>query len=261
VQSYELDEHIYHESLVHPGMLMHPNPRRVLVIGGGEGATLREVIRHRTVQYALMVDIDAQLIAAARAHLPTFHQGAFDDSRVRVQFGDGRAFIETTTDRFDVIVIDVTNPMIGGPSLRLFTVEFYRAVRDRLNPGGRALIQSDAVSVTGLTGAATIYRTVLAVWPHVFCSAVFLPAYTTDWSFTMASDEPVDPLNLPINEVDERIHQRLGASLRFYDGIAHQRLFHLPRYVRDALATAQDISRDSSPIQQSFPSFQSKGTT
>jgi hypothetical protein len=77
----------------------------------------------------------------------------------------------------------------------------------------------------------------------------------------MASDEPVDPLNLPINEVDERIHQRLGASLRFYDGIAHQRLFHLPRYVRDALATAQDISRDSSPIQQSFPSFQSKGTT
>ena len=94
VQSFEADEYIYHESLVHPAMLLHPAPRQVLVIGGGEGATLREVLRHRSVERAVMVDLDPQVIAAAREHLPSFHAGSFDDPRVRIEFADGRAFIE-----------------------------------------------------------------------------------------------------------------------------------------------------------------------
>jgi spermidine synthase len=234
---------------------MHERPRRVLVIGGGEGATLREVLKHSTVERAVMVDIDEQLIAAAREHLPSFHQGSFNDPRVQLQFDDGRKFIESSTDRFDVIVIDVTNPMMDGPSFRLFTAEFYRAARERLNPGGIVVLQSDAVTLSGLNSAATIYQTVCAVWPHVFSSAAFLPAYTTDWSFTVASADPFVPTDLAIAEIDKRICQRIGQSLRFYDGITHQRLFHLPRYVRESLARPRPISRDDSPIQESLPGF------
>jgi spermidine synthase len=253
VQSFEADEHIYHESLVHPALLAHEKPRRVLVIGGGEGATLREVLRHRSVERAVMVDLDPQVIAAAREHLPSFHAESFDDPRVRLEFGDGRGFVEQGTEAFDTILIDVTNPMAGGPSYRLFTVEFYLAVREKLGNGGIVAIQSDAVSLHGLANAATIHRTVRTVWPHVFTLAVFLPAYSTDWSFTLASAEPIDPFRLRPDQIDDCLRCRLHSSLRFYDGITHHRMFHLPKYVREALASHGAVSRDDRPLTESFP--------
>ncbi len=256
VQSFEADEHIYHESLVQPAMLLHAGPRDVLVIGGGEGATLREVLRHRSVERATMVDLDPQMIAAAREHLPSFHAGSFDDPRVQLECGDGRAFVESCRNQFDVVVIDVTNPMAGGPSFRLFTVEFYRAVRERLRPGGIVVLQSDAVTLHGLDSAATIHHTVRAVWPHVATYAVFLPAYTTDWSFTLGGTE-LPPLDSPPRAIDERITSRSVAGLHFYDGTSHHRLFHLPRYVRDAFAASTAISRDSAPMTETFPGFKS----
>jgi spermidine synthase len=253
VQSFELDEYIYHESLVQPALVMHPDPRRVLVIGGGEGATLREVLRHQSVEQVVMVDLDAQVIAAAREHLPSFHAGAFADPRVRLQFGDGRAFVENCRDPFDAIFIDVTNPMAGGPSFRLFTVEFYRIVRERLTQNGIVVIQSDAVTLHGLDSAATIHRTIRAVWPYVFAYAVFLPAYTTDWSFTLAASTPIDPLALTAGEVDDRLAARRINGLRFYDGTTHERSFRLPRYARDAFERDGALSRDAAPIRESFP--------
>ncbi len=253
VQSFELDEYIYHESLVQPALVLHADPRRVLVIGGGEGATLREVLRHRSVEQVVMVDLDAQVIAAARAHLSSFHSGAFDDPRVRLEFADGRAFLERCHDRFDAVFIDVTNPMADGPSFRLFTVEFYEIVRAHLRPHGVVTIQSDAVTLHGLASAATIHRTVRAVWPHVFPYAVFLPAYTTDWSFTLASSTPIDPLAMSAGAVNDRLAMRQVAGLRFYDGTTHERLFRLPRYVRDAFARDGEPSRDAAPIRESFP--------
>jgi len=253
VQSFESDEFIYHEALVHPVLTLHPNPRRVLVIGGGEGATLRETLRHRSVEAVVMVDLDPQVIAGARAHLPSFHDGAFDDPRVRLEFGDGRSFVENCQDRFDAVVIDVTNPMAGGPSYRLFTVEFYEAVRRRLTPDGLVVLQSDAVTLHGLESAATIYATVRSVWSHVFMYAVFLTAYTTDWSFTVASAATLKPCELSPVSLDKRLRCRIERPLRFYDGISHWRMFHLPRYVREALAQARSISRDDQPILESFP--------
>jgi spermidine synthase len=237
VQSFEADEHIYHESLVHPALVLHDHPRRVLVIGGGEGATLREVLRHRSVEQAIMIDLDPQMIAAAREHLPSFHAGSFDDPRVRLEFGDGRAFVERCVDHFDAIIIDVTNPMAGGPSFRLFTAEFYVAVGKRLNPGGVVVLQSDAVTLHGLESAATIH--------------------TTDWSFTLAGAELHPPLNLTPQTIDERIKHRSLAGLRFYDGITHHRLFHLPRYVRDAISASNRVSRDDRPLEESFPGLTS----
>jgi spermidine synthase len=255
VQSFEADEHIYHESLVHPALLLHAAPRDVLVLGGGEGATLREVLRHRSVRRAVMVDLDPHVVAAAREHLPTFHAGSFDDPRTKLRFGDGRAFVETSRERFDVVIIDVTNPMAGGPSCRLFTAEFYERVRDRLNPGGLVALQSDAVTLHGLESAAMIYRTVRSAWPHAASYAVFLPAYTTDWSFTLAGPGSVDAAAVDPTEIDARIAARVSTPLGFYDGIAHRRLFHLPRYVRDAFQKRGPVSRDARPLQEQYPGY------
>jgi spermidine synthase len=249
VQSFEADEHVYHESLVHPGLFLHSCPRRVLVIGGGEGATLREVLRHGSVEQAVMVELDPQMIVAADAHLPTFHAGAFDDPRVRLHFADGRQFVEGTAERFDAAIIDVTNPLSGGLSYRLFTAEFYAAVRDRLQPGGLVVVQSDAVGLHGLDSFATIHRTLAEVFSRVRATAVFLPAYTTDWSFTIAGDSLPEPHGQSPAEIDRAISQRLKSPVRYYDGITHHRLFHLPRYVREAIARSSRVNRDAAAMQ------------
>src|SRR2546425_5495225 len=116
VQSTQADEFIYHEVLVHPAILVHPNPKRVMVIGGGEGATLREVLRHRSVERALMVDIDREVIEVSRAMLPEFHAGAFDDPRPELAFEDARRWLETHDQVFDVIIIDLSDPIEEGRS-------------------------------------------------------------------------------------------------------------------------------------------------
>src|SRR3990172_12876857 len=91
IQSTQVDEFIYHEAIVHPALCAHPNPNNILVIGGGEGATLREVLRHSTVERAVMVDIDRELVDTSREYLSAWHQGAFDDPRVTLIYDDGRA--------------------------------------------------------------------------------------------------------------------------------------------------------------------------
>ncbi len=124
IQSAQLDEAVYHEALVHPAMLSHPNPRKVLIMGGGEGATLREVLKH-PVEKAVMVDIDEQLVKLCEAYLPEWHRGSFYDERAEVIFADARSYVEEHEDKFDVVISDLTEPMEKGPSVMLFTREFY----------------------------------------------------------------------------------------------------------------------------------------
>ncbi len=245
VQSYEADEHIYHECLVHPAFLLHPGPKRVLVVGGGEGATIREVLKHRSVERVIMAELDPQVVEACRRYLPGFHAGAFDHPAVRFHFGDGRAYVENCTEQFDAVVLDLTNPIGDSLSARLFTVEFYEKVRGILNPGGVVVVQSDAVSLYGLTSFATIYRTIREVFPTVHVGATYMPSFTTDWSFTIAGDESLrSPLSLSVEEVDRLLAERLTEPTRFYDGFAHQRMFYLPRYVREAMQSLGRVRRD-----------------
>jgi spermidine synthase len=113
IQSSYQDEHYYHESLVHPAMVTHPAPRDVLILGGGEGATLREVLKHKTVQRAVMVDIDGDVVELSRRYLPEMHQGSFDDPRARVVIEDGFVYVENalkTGDKYDVVIMDLTDP-------------------------------------------------------------------------------------------------------------------------------------------------------
>src|SRR5919197_6094176 len=146
-QSAEEDEYIYHEALVHPAMLLHADPRRVLIIGGGEGATLREVLQYASVERVVMVDIDQALVELCQKFLPEWHQGAFWDPRVELVFTGGEDYVDGTNLTFDVILIDGCDALEGGPAMSLYSERFYRRTRERLTPGGLLAIQAMEVSV------------------------------------------------------------------------------------------------------------------
>ena len=122
IQSSQAEDFIYHEGLVHPGLLATENrPESGLVIGGGEGATLREMLRYPSMRRAVMVDIDAEVVELCKQHLPEMHQGAFDDPRTEVRTEDARAYLEKSSERFDFISVDLVEPLEAGPACMLFT--------------------------------------------------------------------------------------------------------------------------------------------
>lgn len=247
IQSSALDEFIYHESLVHPALVLNPEPRSVLVVGGGEGATLREVLRHRTVQRALMVDIDEEAVAACREHLVVWHQGAFDDSRTELLHADARGYLEQHDECFDSIIVDVTDPLAGGPSYRIFTREFYQLASDRLSPHGTLAVQAESVDLNVLQAHLAIVATLRDVFPHAAAYQAHVPSFGEAWGFAVAA-KTRDPRLLRPHEVDATLAERGCTGLRFYDGEAHQRLFALPRYLRELLSTQRRIVTDDEPV-------------
>lgn len=243
VQSAEDDEHTYHEALVHPGLIAHHGPRKVLVIGGGEGATLREVLRYGTLEQVTMVDIDGELIALCREHLDDWHQGSFDDPRVEVVIGDGRAFLENTERKFDAVICDITDFLDHGPAMRLYTREFYDLIAQRLEPGGVLIVQALETSNSDWEEHAMLVRTVGQAFSIVRSYTAFVSSFVYTWGFLTAS-ETVDPAALSREEVDARIADRLTSELKSYDGLTHQGHFALAKDLRVLLAEPGPILED-----------------
>ena len=140
VQSCQSDEFVYHESLVHPALLMHPNPKTVYIGGGGEGSTAREVLRHKSVEKCVMVDIDGDVVEFCRKFLPE-NTAAFADPRLELIIDDAKAVLEKASG-FDVIIMDLDDPLEGGPCYQLYSTEFYTMLKGKLNPGGIFVTQS-----------------------------------------------------------------------------------------------------------------------
>jgi spermidine synthase len=247
IQSSEADEFIYHESLVHPAMITHPEPHTVLIAGGGEGATLREVLRHRTVERATMVDLDEQVVDVCRQHLPAFSDGAFDDSRTELIVGDFRRFVEESPRTFDVIIIDLPDPLEVGPAQLLYTREFYSAVKGRLAPGGIISVQSESSRWYDLQAFVAIVRTISDVFTHAAPYQVHIPSFSSLWGFTTASNS-LSANNLTPEEVDARITRRVAGTLRAYDGCTHTGAFSLPTHIRATLKAPGPIITDASPL-------------
>ncbi len=246
-QSAEIDEFIYHENLVHPAMVTCANPRKVLIIGGGEGATLYEVLRHKTVERAWMIDIDQRVVELCDRYMPEWHRGSFKDKRTTLLFEDGRKFLENSKESFDVIIIDIPEPVEEGPAYLLYTEEFYRMVQSRLSDDGIIALQSGSSAVKELRCLAAIHRTLKRVFPLVFSWTANIPSFDIPWSFTMASKK-IDPRNLKRADVDRMLVKRQVTGLRNYDGEAHEGLFYLPKYIRTAFEECSDIIRDDHPL-------------
>ena len=256
-QSAERDEFIYHEAMVQPAMILHHDPKKVAIIGGGEGAAIREVLSHKTVEMAVMVDLDEKVVECAKEFLPTFHDGSFSDERATVLFEDGRKFLEETDVTFDVIIIDITCPLEAGPAYNLFTKEFYDLVKRKLTPQGLLSVQASTVSHTALTTYSVISRTLSEVFNNVFPSVAHIPFFAMLWGFCLATND-IDPAQISSEEIDRRISERVTRELRYYDGITHQALFNVPKYVRKALKEQTHINMDNNPLMEQFPGLSEK---
>jgi spermidine synthase len=168
IQSAADDEALYHELLVQPAMLRHPEPRDVLILGGGEGAALREVLAHRSVRSVTMVDLDRELVELCRTHLLSFHRGAFEDPRVHLVFADGRSFVEHDDGFYDVAVVDLVDLLDSGLADALYTRQFYQHLRRRLRPDAIVAVQGLEFSFLDDKAHAALARTLRTVFAEVY---------------------------------------------------------------------------------------------
>jgi len=248
IQSSEADEFIYHEALVHPGLLAaEVPPTSALIIGGGEGATLREVLRCSSIRRAVMVDIDGEVVELCRQHLPEMHKGAFDDPRTELRHEDARAYLERSKEQFDFICIDLVEPLEEGPACLLFTKEFYTIVRDRLTPGGVMTMQAGMTKVGELAFFSAIHRTLREVFPVVAGYQTFISCFGTPWGFILAGKK-VDPGRQDPAAVNRLIAERLQGTLDYWDGITHQHSFALPVFIRRAIDAQTRVVTDTNPF-------------
>ncbi|MGD8267525.1 MAG: polyamine aminopropyltransferase [Desulfobacterales bacterium] len=227
VQTTERDEFIYHEMMAHVPILAHGEARHVLIVGGGDGAMLREVVRHRQVEQITQVEIDRQVIDLCRQYLPLHSNGAFDDSRVDVLIDDGLHFMQTTERRFDVVIIDSTDPI--GPGEALFSAEFYTACKQRLNPGGILVTQNGVAFMQPAELAASAGRLakIYADW-HFYGAAI--PTYVGGiMAFGWASDD--GELRHHGRAIIEQRYAASGIQTRFYNPEIHRAAFALPQHV------------------------------
>ncbi|GAC1654898.1 MAG: polyamine aminopropyltransferase [Vulcanimicrobiaceae bacterium] len=237
-QSSQRDEKIYHEALVHPALAGALDRSEVLILGGGEGATLREALRAADVRRVTMVDIDGEVVELCKRHLPEWSQGAFENPRSRVIVGDALKFLAEDRDSYGVIISDLTEPLEDSPSNILFCDKVFRNIKQRLVPGGIYVLQASTAGFHNMSLHAKMARTLRAYYKHVVSFYTHVPAFDNDWAFIACSDR-VDLATLPQGEVDTYVGSLTGENY-FYDGQTHRRIFALPLYLRRELAKEGD---------------------
>ena len=246
LQSAQNDEFIYHEAMVHPALVCCSAVESVFIIGGGEGATLREVLRYNCVKRAVMCDIDRDVVKLSREYLFEWHRGAFDDPRAHLIHQDARAYLEADSTRYDAIIMDISEPLEDSPARLLFTREFFEIIHSRLSRDGVFCLQSGCGNPNDLGLCAAIQNTLSTVFSHCAPLQVMVPSFYSLWTFTVASDS-IDPSRLTADEIDRRLVKHGVTGLNFYDGTLGQGLFKLPVYFRNIISENSVISTDEQP--------------
>ncbi len=227
----EQDEPYYHEPLVHVPAFTHPHPRSALIVGGGDGGSARELLRHRTIERVVLVEIDSEVVEAARLHLAGIHRGALHDPRVEVVIADGLRFVAATQRRFDLIILDLTDPV--GPSRPLYSAAFYRACRRVMNDGAIMSLHVES-PISRPAMCRDIVCRLRAEFPAVAPYLVSIPTYGALWAMATAS-ESLDPRHLSQQTIAERLGNPAFAGLRVYNPSIHQALFALSNSVASVL--------------------------
>ncbi|MCS7102594.1 MAG: polyamine aminopropyltransferase [Candidatus Korarchaeum sp.] len=238
------DEFIYHESLVHPALISLERPESVLIIGGGDGGALREVLKH-PIGEVTMVELDRSVIEMVKRNVPEVPEDSFDDERLKLVIGDGRKYVESCEERYDAIILDVTDPY--DQAVRLYTKEFYSKVRRLLKDGGLMVTHSEGVHVNRLT-FQRIYRAIREVFRKHAVAKAYVPSFSDEWSFSFGSDYII-PQELDRSTLERRFEERLKGKTKFYLPEVHYALFSLPAYLREALEEEVPPSTDENPAE------------
>ena len=223
----EGDEFYYHEMISHIPMMHHKNPETVLVIGGGDGGTVREVLKHSSVKKVVLCEIDGMVIDACKQYLPTIACG-LDDNRVEIKVEDAIAYIKDKKDEFDIVLIDSTDPM--GPGEGLFTEEFYTNVKNSLKKGGIVAAQSES-PVVNKNEIKKMYKLLKKVFPICAAYTSPIPTYPGGyWAWAYCSVD-VEPLSY---YADNRAAE-ITKSCKIYNKEYHYARFVLPNYLKELL--------------------------
>jgi spermidine synthase len=224
----ERDEFFYHENLVHPAAVAHPGPKRALVIGGGDGGSSEELLKHRTLEIVHMAELDPDVIEMAKARFAAVHRGVFDNPRLKVTIGDGLAYLRATDVRYDLIVLDLTDPV--GPSVELYSPATFALAKRAMTAGG-ALTLHIGSPFSHPQRVRDTLGSLRQVFARVTPYFVHIPLYGSIWGFACASDT-LDPRALEPHEVERVIAERGVGDLQYYNGDTHRAVFAIPNYVR-----------------------------
>lgn len=225
----ERDEFFYHENLVHPAAVAHPDPRRALVIGGGDGGSSEELLKHSTLDVVHMVELDPAVIEISKAQFASVHRGVFSDPRLKVTVGDGLAYLRSTSVRYDIICMDLTDPV--GPSVELYSPATFALAKGAMAAGGALTLHIGSPFSHPERVRATL-ESLRQVYACVNTYFVHIPLYGSIWGFACAS-ESLDPRTVLPEEVERRLAARGVADLQYYNGEVHRAVFALPNYVRE----------------------------
>jgi spermidine synthase len=231
----EKEEFVYHENLVHPALTAHAAPKKVLIIGGGDGGSSEEALKHPSVEQVTMVEIDGDVIEVAKEHFKAVHNGVFDNPKLRVLVDDGMKFVRETQEKFDLIALDLNDPM--GPAEALYSTEFFQQLRAALAPGG-ALVLHIGSPVARPERVAELAQRLNGVFRIVRPYTMYIPLYGSLWAMAVCSDK-LDPKAFTADEIDRRIDARKLQALQYYNGETHEGVFALPNFVRDQVTPAR----------------------
>lgn len=227
----EGEEFFYHEALVHPAAMSHPAPRKALILGGGDGGAAEELLKHPSIERVVLAELDEAVVQFSRQHLQSVHRGALDDPRVEVCIGDGLALMDASDERFDLALMDLTDP--DTPASALYAPDSLARMKRVLAPGGALVLHLGSPVFHGAQ-VAELVRSLHQQFAVVRCYGLYIPLYGAYWGLAVASDE-LDPLELKAQQVAERLRQRKVRDLQYYNEQVHGALFALPNYYRELL--------------------------
>ncbi len=195
-----------------------------------------------------MLDLDQEVVDLCKQYLPNHHQGAFQDHRLSLVYDDAARYLETHREQYDFLIIDVPDPLEGGSAYLMYTREFYRLAHQRLSNGGVMVVQAGPCSLINFREVFTaVHHTVTSAFPAVAAYRTYVPSFGSEWGFVLAG-ERLDYTVLTPQEIDGRPATRLTKPLRFYDGMTHQSIFGMPKFVREALAIEERLITRENPL-------------
>ncbi|MDR1530057.1 MAG: polyamine aminopropyltransferase [Burkholderiales bacterium] len=228
----EKDEFFYHENLVHLAAVTHEKPKTALIVGGGDGGSAEELLKHPSIERITLVEIDASVVDISRRYLKRVHHGSLDHPKLALKVEDGFAYIKNSDEQFDLIILDLTDP--GGPSTLLYTPEFYQACARRLTPDGIMTLHI----ASPIAHPAQIRNTITQLrgaFPRVAPFLTTVPLYGGMWMMAFCSNG-ADPHTLSADDVERRLKEREIGDLQYYNGEMHRAALALPNFVRAIIA-------------------------
>lgn len=225
----ERDEFFYHEALIHPAAIAHPQPEKALIIGGGDGGALEELLKHPSIKEATLVELDGTVIDLSKKYLGSIHNNAFDNPKAHIRIEDGLAYIQNTDQRYDLIYLDLTDP--ETPAGPLYTEEFFRSCKKALNPQGILTLhlgspfhESDQVK--------RLLKELSAVFQQCNAYGLHIPLYGSYWGLATASNE-TDVKHIAPDLITDRLACAQITDLKYYNSATHAGLFALPGFFKN----------------------------